>query len=274
MVLFDERGEIMGLKASIMSLLISAECSLGYYLFATKLDYDNKLLISIVILLAVMIIAFGWQNLKYAYYNFALKKKDNSKQISCVEKCIKSTMDTSLELRLTTSLSKAYIKKGDYQNALEVLTDKSLSFSPKNVIKYFGSTKSLKLEYYIKCIYLYIISNNLIKAQECFENGKALFDNERVSDKHNTEILHVKAMMEYSKGNYAISEGLAIQGKGSSPSKKQLDEFDYIIGKCYVRTSRTEDGITILKRLMNKSSDYQVSQASRQFLIKIDAIRG
>lgn len=259
----------MGGKASALSAVAGAEITFAYYAIAYKLDLSYRLYISALIFLTVILAAFILQKLRYALISRLLKKRHNERAVVNCNHKIRLTMDSALEIKLCLSLCNAYIRDGDYKKALDLLTDSSRSFTTKSAVRLFGISHSVKLEFYIRCIYLYVISNNLIKAQDCFDAGRRLFKNAGLSHKYNTEILRVFSMMEYAKGNYQTAQGLAVQGKSSTGNKKLTDEFEYIIAKCMVRTGREDDGAAILKRLMNKSSSSQVSQASRQFLIKV-----
>jgi len=123
---------------------------------------------------------------------------------------LKKCYDKILKSKLAINLAEVYIQKIDYKKALTFLNfsnpyDKISTFN-----NLFSLSKKIKLEYYLKLIFLNLRLNNIIDAQIALENGQVFIEKFLVDKEFSFEIAYTLSLLEYSKGNYSKASELII----------------------------------------------------------------
>ena len=256
----------MGALAYLISIITAFEISFAFYFIGIKLSINNNNLICALIFLLVIAICYLVEKFRYKYYAFKFKNIIREKSIKKIKNVINKTSDIVLKVKLSIIMSDYFCFKDDYSSALKIL-ECSMHFMNKSN-RVFGLSKKFKVQYYSKCIYLYVVSNNLIMAQESLEKGKMLFKSKNLNFKEQFEIIRGISMLEYSKGNYITSQKLAIQGIKQSNSQKQKEEFELLNAKCLLKLGFEEDADKKLSYLMKKSSNSYVSRCAREIILQ------
>ena len=111
-----------------------------------------------------------------------IKEKNIEKFIKKCEYTFAWAIDRVLISKLAIKLCELYIQQEKYKLAFETLKKANLQKNTFIFNNMFLLPKSLKLEYYLKLIFLNIKFNNIVEAQMAVENGQEFielfFDNE------------------------------------------------------------------------------------------------
>ncbi len=260
------RGGKMGALAYLISIITAFEISFATYLITEKFSFKYNNLICALVFLSVIAFSYLLQNLRYKCFAMKFNNKINMKSIEKMQKVVNLNSDIVLRVKLSILLSDYYNEKEDYKSALKALEYSMIPMSKSN--KIFGMSKKFKVQYYSKCIYLYVVSNNLIMAQKSFEKGQSLFKNKKLKTKEKYEILRAISMFEYSKGNYQTSQKLSIQGIEQSSNRNQKEEFEFITAKCMSKLGFNVEADKKFAYLMKKSSNSYISRESREIIVQ------
>lgn len=246
---------IVGLQLSFVLYEISSVLNLN-------LSSNTFLLLSITIILLTCLIFYLFEKLKYILIISTINKKNTIKSIEFLEKIITKSGDKILNSKLNIRLCELYIINDNFNQALKTIK-KANSHN-----KLFSLKEKYKLEYYLKLIYLNIILNNLIVADDEMKLAKKYFNKYMDNYKFKSDILKVKGMLEYSKGNYIDAENYINSAIESQHNYNNSDELYFILAKIYLKTQREELFERIMKQISKSSASIQLRNAAKEYLNK------
>lgn len=196
----------MGFALLLIIIITGIEISHFLTIIINTFFNDSYLIISfltyISVISALIFICYLAQKDTYnRIINIMIKEKNIEKFIKKCEYTFAWAIDRVLISKLAIKLCELYIQQEKYKLAFETLKKTNLQKNTFIFNNMFLLPKSLKLEYYLKLIFLNIKFNNIVEAQMAAENGhdfiELFFDNEDFA----LEIKYTLALLEKAKGD-------------------------------------------------------------------------
>lgn len=197
----------MGIGLILIAVLIGSQIAhiivllLGTYSGHVNIIF-TALIYVVMISIAIYICFLSQKDTYKRILSIMVEEKNVVKFINKCNYTCKWSIDSVLRSKLSIKLSEVYIQQGDYNLAYKTLTEVNSIKNSRYFNKYFLLPKSLKLEYYLKLIYINIKFNNIMDAQIAAENGHDIIELFKNEKEHIFDVRYTLALLEYSKGNY------------------------------------------------------------------------
>ena len=124
----------------------------------------------------------------------------------------------------------------------------------------------IKLNYYLKLIFLNVTFNNLIDAQIAFEEGQKFISKYKSNVVFSAEISRVLALLEYAKGNYREAGKLI-----SVTESDNSDETAFLKAKIFLKSGEAQRAERILEEIIQQGKTEEVSEAAQALIDRINS---
>ncbi len=189
-----------------------------------------------------------------------LEDIDVEKYIAETKTAIINTKNKVYKLQLSINLAIGYEANGEYQKAIEHMTE--INIKSANVRH--------KALYYNNLAFFYSEVGDSQKAIQIYLDGERSINKFSKNPNFSSTFLHTKAIIEYSKGNFQLSEELLeksrFQGKLSIHGSTSVNLY---LAKIYIKTDRIQKAIVLLEYNMIQKLMPNIMEESKRLLAEI-----
>lgn len=259
----------MSANLYLLSGLFGAQLADIAFLILINLDAKPNAIQTILMFLIFICFSIGACLLiqKRACKKIISDYKNNCDANSFSEKCenvFSHSINNNLKIALAVSLCEAYIKEKEYRKAFSALKKATGKSKLSSVGGNIFLPSNMKLNYFLKLIYLNVTFNNLIDAQIAFEDGQKYINKFRADSAFSAEISRVLALLEYAKGSYSEAGKLI-----SAVESDNSDETAFLKAKIFLKNGDVQRAEKILEEIIYQGKTEEISEAAQDLLNRI-----
>lgn len=263
----------MGFLLYFLSSIIGAQAGYIIAILIDKQTSSNNIVLysSCITFLILACIITIFLRQKTIFDNIQMLKKSNKNEyVLKTKQNFSISVDGVLKFKLALCLCNFFIEENDFISAKNSIDMIKQTHYGKPIINKKFLSKKLKLEYYLKQIYLSTMGNNIIEAHSCYIRGKKYIDKYISHDEYRFLILNILSQYEYSKGDYKEAENFINDAINNCDDEYKKDELKIFLSKIYYKTERYQKSEVLLEQIIcNNSSIENVKNAKKILLQKI-----
>lgn len=263
----------MGILIYLTSFFIGAELGIIIVRIMNSMSFSVDGIMSWTIftlsILLCLVSAKFIQHRKFKYFARLLRqKKIHHEFLKSLRAEISLTSDRVLKIRLTLLLSGFHLKEKEHQKAFDIIKEIKQCQRRRLFNVFSNISKGDRLDYYLQSIYLNLIFNNIVDAQNLYEASSTLIFEHEKNKRFHFEINRTLGFLEYSKGIYDKADCYVTSAIDSCTDLVLMQELKLLKAKIYIKTYKTESAHKILEKIIDDNISYAITESAKALIIK------